>query len=375
MSFATIPELLEDIRAGRMIVMVDDEDRENEGDLIMAAELVKAGDINFMVTHGRGLVCLPMSTARCAQLGLAPMVQANTAQFHTNFTVSIEAAEGVTTGISAADRAHTIRTAVKPNAKPEDLSRPGHIFPLIAQPGGVLTRAGHTEAATDLAELAGLEPAGVLVEILNEDGTMARRPQLEVFAREHGLKIGSIADLIAHRLATEHTVERVDEREIDTEAGPFKLVTYRDRIARDLHFALVRGTPAAERPALVRVHVENPLSDVLRWQREDFGVSVTDALHAIAQAGEGVLVVLSAPREQEALLARLQSRAEVRPAGKDKDVGQWRRNGAGAQILADLGLGKLRVLGTPRRQVGLAGYGLEIVETVEPAGAAAAPAG
>ncbi|HAI93904.1 MAG TPA: 3,4-dihydroxy-2-butanone-4-phosphate synthase, partial [Xanthomonadaceae bacterium] len=197
MSFATIPELLEDIRAGRMIVMVDDEDRENEGDLIMAAELVKAGDINFMVTHGRGLVCLPMSTARCAQLGLAPMVQANTAQFHTNFTVSIEAAEGVTTGISAADRAHTIRTAVKPNAKPEDLSRPGHIFPLIAQPGGVLTRAGHTEAATDLAELAGLEPAGVLVEILNEDGTMARRPQLEVFAREHGLKIGSIADLIA----------------------------------------------------------------------------------------------------------------------------------------------------------------------------------
>ena len=204
---------------------------------------------------------------------------------------------------------------------------------------------------------------------------MARRPQLEVFAREHGLKIGSIADLIAYRLATEHTVERVDERGIDTEAGPFKLVTYRDRIARDLHFALVRGIPSAERPALVRVHVENPLADVLRWKREDFGVSVTDALHAIAQAGEGVLVVLSAPREQEAVLARLQSRAEVRPAGKDKDVGQWRRNGAGAQILADLGLGKLRVLGTPRRQVGLAGYGLEIVETVEPAGAAAAPAG
>ncbi len=375
MSFATIPELLEEIRNGRMVVVVDDEDRENEGDLIMAAELVKAGDINFMVTHGRGLVCLPMSAARCAQLGLAPMVQANTAQFHTNFTVSIEAAEGVTTGISAADRAHTIRTAVRPDAKPADLSRPGHIFPLIAQPGGVLTRAGHTEAATDLAELAGLEPAGVLVEILNEDGTMARRPQLEVFAREHGLKIGSIADLIAWRLATEHTVERVDEREIETDFGPFRLVTYRDRIAHDLHFALVRGTPAAARPALVRVHVENPLADLLHWRREDFGVATGDALRAIAQAGEGVLVVLSAPRDTEALLARLQSRAEVRPAGKDKDVGQWRRNGAGAQILADLGLGKLRVLGTPRRQVGLAGYGLEVVETVEPAALAASGAG
>lgn len=371
MSFAPIPELIEDIRAGRMIVMVDDEDRENEGDLIMAAELVKAGDINFMVTHGRGLVCLPMSAARCAQLGLAPMVQANTAQFHTNFTVSIEAAEGVTTGISAADRAHTIRTAVRPDAKPSDLSRPGHIFPLIAQPGGVLTRAGHTEAATDLAELAGLEPAGVLVEILNADGTMARRPQLEVFAREHGLKIGSIADLIAYRLATEHTVERVDERDIETDFGPFKLVTYRDRIARDLHFALVRGTPAADRPALVRVHVENPLADLLHWRRPDFGIATVDALRAIAQAGEGVLVVLSAPHETDALLARLRSQPEQRPAGRDKDVGQWRRNGAGAQILADLGLGKLRVLGTPRRQIGLSGFGLEVVETL----AAAAGAG
>lgn len=363
MKFAPVPELLEEIRAGRMVVIVDDEDRENEGDLIMAAELVKPSDINFMVTHARGLVCLSITRERCAQLGLAPMVQHNTAQFQTNFTVSIEAAEGVTTGISAYDRAHTVRTAVRPDAKPRDLSQPGHIFPLTAQPGGVLTRAGHTEAASDLPMLAGLEPAGVLVEVLNADGTMARRPQLEVFARTHGLKIGSIADLIAWRLSTEHTVERIDTREIDTEFGPFQLVTYRDRIAHELHFALVRGTPTAGTPTLVRVQVENPLSDLLHWRRDDFGVAATDALRAIADEGQGVMVVLSAPRDGEALLARLRKQPET---VNTKDVGQWRRNGAGAQILADLGLGKLRVLGTPRKQIGLAGYGLDIVEYVQP---------
>ena len=366
MNFAPIPGLLEEIRAGRMVVIVDDEDRENEGDLIMAAELVKPGDINFMVTHARGLVCLSVNRERAGQLGLAPMVRNNTAQFQTNFTVSIEAAEGVTTGISAYDRAHTIRTAVKPDAKPADLTQPGHIFPLIAQPGGVLTRAGHTEAASDLAMLAGFEPAGVLVEILNADGSMARRPQLEVFAREHGLKMGSIADLIAWRLATEHTVERVDERDIQTEFGPFRLVTYRDRIAHELHFALVRGNPDGQRPTLVRVQVENPLADLLHWRREDFGVAATDALRAIAAEGEGVMVVLSAPRDSEALLARLREQPEPRAGHKDKDVGQWRRNGAGAQILADLGLRRLRVLGTPRRQVGLSGFGLEVVEYLAP---------
>jgi 3,4-dihydroxy 2-butanone 4-phosphate synthase/GTP cyclohydrolase II len=364
MNFAPIPELLEEIRAGRMVVVVDDEDRENEGDLIMAAELVKPSDINFMVTHARGLVCLSIDRARAGRLGLAPMVRDNTAQFRTNFTVSIEAAEGVTTGISAHDRAHTIRTAVKPDAKPSDLTQPGHIFPLIAQPGGVLTRAGHTEAASDLAQLAGLEPAGVLVEVLNADGTMARRPQLEVFARAHGLKMGSIADLIAYRLHTEHTVERVDERGIDTEFGAFRLVTYRDRIAHELHFALVRGRPDAATPTLVRVQVENPLADLLHWRRDDFGVAATDALRAIADAGQGVFVVLTEPRDSEALLARL--RAEPATPKNAKDVGQWRRNGAGAQILADLGLGKLRVLGTPRRQVALAGYGLEVVEYLQP---------
>jgi len=365
MPFSPIPELLEEIRQGRMVVIVDDEDRENEGDLIMAAELVKPSDINFMVTHARGLVCLSLTRERCAQLGLAPMVQTNTAQFHTNFTVSIEAAEGVTTGISAYDRAHTVRTAVRPDARPSDLSQPGHIFPLIAQPGGVLTRAGHTEAAGDLPLLAGLEPAGVLVEVLNPDGTMARRPQLEVFAREHGLKMGSIADLIAWRLHNEHTVERIDERDIDTEFGPFRLVTYRDRIAHELHFALVRGEIRADQPTLVRVHVKNPLADVLHWQRPDFGVAAIDALQAIDAAGAGVLVVLTEPQSTEQMLARITGdtpqpgHGDAGPAGAR--AGQWRRNGAGSQILADLGAGKLRVLGTPRRQIGLGGFGLEVV--------------
>lgn len=365
MSFATVPELLEEIRQGRMVVVVDDEDRENEGDLIMAAELVKPSDINFMVTHARGLVCLSLTRERCRQLGLGPMVRDNNSPYHTNFTVSIEAAEGVTTGISAYDRAHTIRTAVRPDAAAEDLTQPGHIFPLMAQPGGVLTRSGHTEAASDLALLAGLEPAGVLVEILNPDGSMARRPELEKFAAEHGLKIGSIEELIRYRLENEHTVERVDERLIDTAHGPFRLVSYRDRLSRDLHFALVHGQPKADTPTLVRVHVKNPLSDVLQWRRADFGVSAGEALAAVAAAGEGVVVVLSEPMTPDDLLARI---TETTQADAPR-AREWRRNGAGAQILADLGLGKLRVLGTPRRQVGLAGYGLEVVEYVPPGGA------
>ncbi|MCK7594601.1 3,4-dihydroxy-2-butanone-4-phosphate synthase [Pseudomarimonas salicorniae] len=361
MSFAPVSELLEELRQGRMVVIVDDEDRENEGDLIMAAELVKPTDINFMVTHARGLVCLSITRERARQLGLAPMVQHNRSQHHTNFTVSIEAAEGVTTGISAYDRAHTIRTAVRPDAAPEDLHQPGHIFPLMAQPGGVLTRAGHTEAASDLARLAGLEPAGVLVEILNEDGSMARRPQLEVFAREHGLKMGSIEDLIRHRLETEHTVERVDSRQIDTEHGPFTLHSYRDRLGGALHFAMVRGTPQADSPTLVRVHVKNPLADVLRWRRPDFGLPLGEAMAQIAAEGCGVLVVLAEQFEPETLLARVREEPAPAKAGREGALQQWRRNGAGGQILADLGLGKLTVLGTPRRQVGLAGYGLEIV--------------
>jgi 3,4-dihydroxy 2-butanone 4-phosphate synthase/GTP cyclohydrolase II len=364
MSFSAIPELLADLAAGRMVVVVDDEDRENEGDLIMAAELVRPADINFMVTHARGLVCLALTRERCRQLALPPMVSANTSQHHTNFTVSIEAAEGVTTGISAYDRAHTIRTAVAPDARPHDLVQPGHIFPLMSQPGGVLSRAGHTEAAADLARLAGLEPAGVLVEILNADGSMARRPQLEAFAREHGLKMGSIEALIRHRLATEHTVERVDERDIATPFGEFKMIAYRDRLSHALHFALVRGAPTADAPTLVRVHVGNVLSDVLHWQRVDFGVAVPDVLRAIADEGCGVLVVLNEPQSPDDLLERLQQTSAQEPASTSStasNTAEWRRNGAGAQILADLGLRRLRVMGTPRRQVGLGGFGLEIV--------------
>ncbi len=367
MPFSPIPELLDEIRAGRMVVIVDDEDRENEGDLIMAAELVKPSDINFMVTHARGLVCLSLTRERCRQLGLPPMVRDNTSQHHTNFTVSIEAAEGVTTGISAYDRAHTVRTAVRPDAAPGDLNQPGHIFPLMAQPGGVLNRAGHTEAAADLALLAGLEPAGVLVEILNPDGSMARRPQLEAFAAEHGLKIGSIEALIRHRLETEHTVERVDARGIDTEHGPFELVSYRDRLSRALHFALLRGEPDAATPTLVRVHVQNPLADALHWRRADFGPAVGDVLARIAAEGRGALVLLGDNADADALLARVREplQVDIESAAPGHALAEWRRNGAGAQILADLGLGKLRVLGTPRKQVGLAGFGLEVVEYVE----------
>ena len=360
MSFAPISDILDDLRAGRMVVIVDDEDRENEGDLIMAAEKVTPSDINFMVTHARGLVCLSLTSERCRQLNLPLMVSDNRSPYQTNFTVSIEAAEGVTTGISAYDRALTIRTAVRPDAKPQHLTQPGHIFPLMAQPGGVLTRAGHTEAATDLALLAGLEPAGVLVEILDADGGMARRPALERFAMQHGIRIGSIEDLIRHRLATEHTIERVDARDVETAHGRFRLVTYRDRLSRELHFAMVRGQPQPDAPTLVRVHVKNPLSDVLHWQRADFSISVSEAMARIAEEGCGVVVVLSEALRPDDLLARILEQPEAKPARG----AEWRRNGAGAQILVDLGLRQLRVLGTPRRQVGLAGYGLEVVETI-----------
>lgn len=356
MSFATIPELLADIRAGRMVVVVDDEDRENEGDLIMAAEKVRPEDINFMAREGRGLICLSMTRARCRQLGLKPMVETNTSPHHTNFTVSIEAADGVTTGISAHDRAHTIRTAVRAQAGPADIVQPGHIFPLTAQPGGVLARAGHTEAASDLAALAGLEPAGVLVEILSEDGTMARRPELELFAARHGLKIGTIADLIRYRLETEKSIERVHDDEVDTEFGRFRLVAWRDVLARDLHFALVRGVVDDGAAVLTRVHVRNTLSDVLHLERADLGLTVTAALRRVAAEGRGVVVVLAGDDASEGLLARL---AGTTSAGEGTPA-EWRRLGLGAQILADLGVRRLRVLGTPRKLVGLAGFGLEV---------------
>lgn len=358
MSFSSIPEIVGEIRAGRMVVIVDDEDRENEGDLIMAAGKVRPEDINFMAREARGLICLALTQQRCAQLRLPPMVSDNASRHHTNFTVSIEAAEGVTTGISAHDRAHTILTAVRAQAKPADLVQPGHIFPLAAQPGGVLTRAGHTEAASDLAGLAGLAPAGVLVEILAEDGAMARRPQLEKFAELHGLKIGSIADLIRHRLQTEKTVTRAFDRSVDTEFGPFRLVGYRDALTRLPHFALVRGVIDDGAPVPTRVHVRETLSDVLHLKRADGGLSVTAALRHIAALGRGVVVVLFDPNEAAAALDRLGQPAVPR---EPDAMHEWRRHGVGAQILADLGVRRLRVLGTPRRFLGLAGFGLEVV--------------
>jgi 3,4-dihydroxy 2-butanone 4-phosphate synthase/GTP cyclohydrolase II len=344
-------------------VILDDEDRENEGDLVMAAQMVRPEDVNFMVREARGLLCLTLTEQRTRQLGLKPMVSDNTSPYHTNFTVSIEAAEGVTTGISAHDRARTIQVAVKSDARPQDLSQPGHVFPLTAQPGGVLTRAGHTEAGCDLAALAGLEPAAVLIEILHEDGSMARRPELEAFARKHGLKIGTIADLIRYRLETEKTVERVHEAEVDTEFGPFRLLAYRDAIRRGLHFALVRGAVDDGAPALTRVHVRNTLSDVLHLKRDDLGLTVTAALRRIADEGRGVLLVLSGEDTPEALLARLQGQPSAL-APQDARQHEWRQLGLGAQMLADLGVRRLRVLGTPRKLVGLGGFGLEVVEYV-----------
>jgi 3,4-dihydroxy 2-butanone 4-phosphate synthase / GTP cyclohydrolase II len=364
MSFSSIPDILADIAQGRMVVIVDDEDRENEGDLIMAAEKVRPEDINFMAREARGLICLALSQQRCAQLRLPPMVSDNASRHQTNFTVSIEAATGVTTGISAHDRARTILAAVRVDAKPADLVQPGHIFPLAAQPGGVLTRAGHTEAASDLARMAGLEAAGVLVEILDHDGTMARRPQLEKFASLHGLKIGSIADLIRHRLETEKTVERVFDRRVQTEFGPFRLIGFRDALTQLPHFALVRGVVDDGAPVLTRVHVRDSLSDVLHLARAGGGMSVTAALRRVAEQGRGVVVVLTDPDETATALERLQQDYAAQPADAMRE---WRRHGVGAQILADLGVHRLRVLGTPRRFLGLGGFGLEIVAYEEAA--------
>jgi 3,4-dihydroxy 2-butanone 4-phosphate synthase/GTP cyclohydrolase II len=366
----TIPELLEDIRSGRMIVMMDDEDRENEGDLIMAATKVRPEDINFMARFGRGLICLPLTRERCRQLQLPLMVNQNQTRFATNFTVSIEAAEGVTTGISAYDRAHTIRTAVKPDANIEDLSQPGHIFPLMAQPGGVLARSGHTEASVDLSMLAGLEPAAVLVEILNEDGSMARRPQLEKFARDHGLKIGTIADLIHYRMQNEKSVEHVSVQDVITDFGPFTLHTYRDLIDDRLHLALMRGKAIPDVPFLVRVHVQNPLSDVLSIQRSDFGLPLRTALAQIDMAGNGLALVLGGNKDDDEILRQIQQKPqpEIEPNGDNRRSRELRTYGIGAQIIADLGIRKMRVLSAPWKLTGLAGFGLEIEEYIDTLG-------
>ncbi len=368
MQLNRIEDILTDLRAGRMVIMLDDEDRENEGDLVMAASLVRPEDINFMARYARGLICLTLTRERCHQLNLPLMVRHNREAQGTNFTVSIEAAEGVTTGISAYDRAHTIRTAVKPDARPEDIVMPGHIFPLMARPGGVLTRAGHTEAGVDLARLAGLEPAAVIVEILNEDGTMARRPQLEAFAREHGLKIGTIADLIQYRLENEKTIQPVLSLPVDTSHGPFHLHVFRDTVEKQLHYALVHGQIHRDQPALIRVHLQQFLGDVLRLRRPDLGLPLDVALAEIANHPAGVLVVLGTPAESpEQILHRLQSRPAPPETKSDNPaVQELRTYGIGAQILAELGVGRMIVLSAPKRFHALAGFGLEVVEYREP---------
>jgi 3,4-dihydroxy 2-butanone 4-phosphate synthase/GTP cyclohydrolase II len=364
----TIPELLDELRAGRMIVMMDDEDRENEGDLVMAASKVRPEDINFMARFGRGLICLPLTRERCRQLQLPLMVNENQARFATNFTVSIEAAEGITTGISAYDRAHTIRTAVKPDAEVGNLSQPGHVFPLMAQPGGVLARAGHTEASVDLSMLAGLEPAAVLVEILNEDGSMARRPELEAFAREHGLKIGTIADLIHYRMETEKSVEHVSSHEVTTDHGPFTLHTYRDTIEDRLHLALMRGKVDPEQAFLVRVHVQNLLSDVLFIQRPDFGMPLRAALARIDAEGSGLVLVLGGNKDDDEVLRQIQQKPApaIEASGDNRRSRELRTYGIGAQIIADLGIRKMKVMSAPWKLLGLAGFGLEVEEYIEP---------
>jgi 3,4-dihydroxy 2-butanone 4-phosphate synthase/GTP cyclohydrolase II len=367
MALNATEEIIEDLRAGKMVIIMDDEGRENEGDLVMAGECVRPDDINFMARFGRGLICLTLTRERCRQLRLPLMVQDNQASHSTAFTVSIEAAHGVTTGISAADRAATVQAAVKADARPEDIVQPGHIFPLMARAGGVLTRAGHTEAGCDLARLAGFEAASVIVEILNEDGTMARRPDLEVFAREHGLKIGTIEDLIRYRVQNEKTVERVAESRFPTEFGEFRLIAFRDRIDGQDHLALVRGEPAGEHPTLVRVHVQNTLCDVL-GSTLGRGWPLRDAIRRVAQEGEGVVVVIREPED----LARdvqhveqLQAEASQPRQGDDSERPQTLRTyGIGAQILHDLGVRKMRILSAPKIMHGLGGFDLEVVEYV-----------
>jgi len=370
MKFDSIPEILQAIRAGRMVVMLDDEDRENEGDLIMAASMTRPEDVNFMARYGRGLICLSLTRERCRQLGLQLMVRDTDRHHQTNFTVSIEAAEGVTTGISAYDRAHTIRTAVAPNARPEDLTQPGHVFPLMGQPGGVLARAGHTEASMDLALLAGLEPAGVLVEILNEDGTMARRPELEVFAREHGLKVGSVADLIRYRLGTEETVACIHEQTVGTAHGPFRLKVFRDGIHQKLHWALIRGEISGDDPFPVRVHVPELLGDVLGITDPGFGMPLDAALADIDRRGRGLALVLGYDEDDQSRLDGLRRAVSDEAVGADRDraARELRSYGLAAQIIAELGVRRMQVFGAPRRLHALDGFGLEITEYVIPEG-------
>jgi len=365
----TIPEIIDDLQQGKMVVIMDDEGRENEGDLIIAAEKTTPAIINFMARYGRGLICLTLTQEHCRQLRLPLMVNADDQLAATNFTVSIEAAEGVTTGISATDRATTILAAVADQAQPQDLVQPGHIFPLMAQPGGVLVRAGHTEAGCDLARLAGLKPASVIVEILNEDGSMARQPDLERFAQQHGLKIGSIADLIQYRIRHEQTVEPVSQCQLPTRHGAFRLVAYQDRVGNDIHLALVYGTLDPQQAILVRVHVQNTLSDLLESTLED-GWPLRAAMDYVARAGAGVIVILRNYDTPRALVQQIEAQRLGHQPGhpllpeQTASSDDLRTIGIGAQILTDLGVRKMRVMSAPKHLYALAGFDLQVTEFV-----------
>ena len=355
MPIAPIVEIVAEIKAGRMVILVDEEDRENEGDLVLAADHVTPEAVNFMARFGRGLVCMAITEERARQLNLEPMTPVNRSVHGTNFTVSIEAAHGVASGISAADRAHTIRVAAAPHATPDDIVHPGHVFPLIAQPGGVLARAGHTEACCDLARLAGLSSSAVLCEIMKDDGTMARLPDLEVFAAAHGLKIGAITDLIHYRSRTERLIERVAERPLATPAGAFRLVVYRDKLTDATHLALVRGPIAPDVETLVRVHEPLSVVDLLDSESESHAWSILEAQRAIAAAGRGVIVLLHRPESAQEL--RQRAIAGEAPVTPKMDL---RNYGIGAQILRDLNVGRMRLLARQRKMPSMAGFDLEV---------------
>ena len=374
MTFGTIEQAIDDLRNGRIIIVADDEDRENERDLVCAAELVTPETINFMTMHGRGLICLALTAERCDQLGLPQMTQRNTEELGTAFTVSIDAERrfGATTGISASDRSTTIHVAINPATQPSDLRRPGHVFPLRARPGGVLQRVGQTEASVDLARLAGLNPAGVICEILNPDGSMARRPELSDMAERHGLTFITVAQLVAYRLQTEQLVHRVAEARLPTEYGEFHIIGYRNDVDRAEHVALVHGEVDGKSDVLVRMHSKCLTGDVFGSQRCDCGIQLHGAMRKIAEAGRGVIVYLDQEGRGIGLLNKLRayslqdSGADTVQANQHLGFAPDLRNyGIGAQILRDLGLSTIRVMtNNPRKLVGIEGYGLEIVERV-----------
>jgi 3,4-dihydroxy 2-butanone 4-phosphate synthase/GTP cyclohydrolase II len=358
-----ITDIIADLQAGRMVVLVDEAERENEGDLLIAAEFVTPEAINFMARYGRGLICLTLTEAKCRSLSLPLMTATNRSPLGTNFTVSIEAAQGVTTGISAADRARTVQVAIRPGAAPADLVQPGHIFPLMAQDGGVLMRAGHTEAGCDLARLAGLAPAAVICEILKDSGEMARLPDLIEFSGRHKLRIGTIVDLIEHRSRTEALVARVAERDVETAHGRFRLHIYSERVGAATHLALVKGRPAAAREVLVRVHEPLSVMDLLDVRSSgSHSWNFNDALAAVSRAECGVIVLLHRQETAEDLLRR----AQASEGGSAAPSIALRNYGIGAQILRDLGVRKMRLMALPRPMPSMAGFGLEVTGYLQP---------